>query len=129
MKKLVSTMFMCLMAVTFMISCSDNNTPAAVAEKAAKCLSNKDYNGLAQLVDLPDEDKAELVSLIEEKASDELEAKGGISSYEILSTDVDEANGTATVTMNYTYGNGSKEEEHLNLVKSDSGDWKLSMDK
>lgn len=129
MKKLLSTMFMCLLTMALVTSCGSSNTPAGVAEKAAKCLKSKDYKGFAKLVDMPDEEKGELVSLLEEKASEELESKGGIKSYEIVNEDVDEESGTATVRIKYVYGNGDEQTDPMNLVKSKSGDWKLSTSK
>lgn len=128
MKKYIFTMVMCLFTVALVTSCSSSNTPKGVAEKAAKCLKSKDFKGLVKLVDMPDEERDGFATMMEEKASKNLDKKDGISSFEILEEDVNEVAGTARVKVKYIYGNGEEETETMKLVKKD-GDWKLSMRK
>ena len=128
MKKVLVTMMMCLFTMALVRGCSSSNTPKGVAEKAAKCLKNKDYKGVVKLVDIPDSEKDAFAAMIGEKLDKNLDKKDGISSYEILDEEIDEEAGTAVVQVKYTYGNGEEENETMKLVKKD-GDWKLSMKK
>ena len=51
MKKLLISMFVAVVALTLW-SCGSANTPSAVAEKAAKCMQNADYEGYVELMEL-----------------------------------------------------------------------------
>lgn len=135
MKKLLG--LLSLVAVMFvMAACSGGSTPGDVAEKAVKCLKDKDYKGYADLVEFQkkedmDVDKAreELAGLLESKLSKKVEKNDGIASYKVLSEEIAEDGKSAVVNMEITFGNGDTEKSKVKLMKNDSGDWRLDIGK
>ena len=133
MKKLFFSMFVAVVALTLW-SCGSANTPSAVAEKAAKCIQNADYEGYVDLLDLKksdgnDSEKEQLVALLREKGTKAMEKKQGLKSYEVLSEQISEDGKSATVELKMVYGDGSEDTQKMKLVKNDNGDWKLTMGK
>ena len=133
MKKIFISMFVAVVALTLW-SCGSANTPSAVAEKAAKCIQNADYEGYVDLLDLKksdgnDSEKEQLVALLREKGTKAMEKKQGLKSYEVLSEQISEDGKSATVELKMVYGDGSEDTQKMKLVKNDNGDWKLTMGK
>ncbi len=136
MKKLIG--IMALMAALFiMTSCGGGgNTPKAVAEKAVKCLQDKDYDKFADLVYMkvkegedPEAGKKMLSGMMQGKADKMYEKKGGIKSYEALSEQIDESGESAVVKMKIMHGDGSDKEDDIKLKKDEQGNWKIDMGK
>lgn len=71
------------------------------------------------------EEKQALVELLQGKYQQLVETKGGISSYEVLSEEVDEEAGTAVVKIKTTYGDGTTDDSKMKLKKDEAGDWKV----
>ena len=115
---------------------SDTSTPKAAAENWGNMMKAGDYKGIVDQIAFPDEMSAEekeqskqmFLSLFEEKAKAQVEKKGGITSTEVVSETVAEDGKTAKVEMKITYGDGSVDDETVELVNVD-GEWKLSIDK
>ena len=140
MKKLFVVLFLGMMIVGFMTSCS-TNSPSGVVKKQMECLKNKDAKGLVELIDLSDvteseeeleKGKAELASMIESKGFKTVEKKGGIKSYEILDEDVaenPEPGSLAIVTIKTVYNNGEEETEKVKLIMDNDKNWKMSLKK
>ncbi len=80
-------MFMAAMLVAMgwmMTSCGGTSTPEDVVKKSFTCLENKDYAGYLELIDFkekdgksPDEIRKQVLPLMEDKAEDGIEKKGG----------------------------------------------------
>lgn len=126
-----------LIAVMFvMMSCGGSNTPSGVAEKAFKCMKDKDYKGYADLINIKNtgerteaEVRQELTGLLTEKVSKSIEKDGEIESYKVLSEEIAEDGNTAMVKMQVIYSKGKTEETDVKLVKTENGDWMLDMGK
>ena len=133
MKKLFISMFVAVVAFTLW-SCGPANTPSAVAEKAAKCMQNADYEGYVELLDLKEtknqeSDKEQFVAMLREKGTKTMEKKQGIKSYKVESEEISEDGKSATVNMKVVYGDGSEDTSKIKLVKNDKGEWKISFGK
>jgi hypothetical protein len=120
---------MCLMMMAMMTSCgsSHENTPRGVAEAAVKYLSKKDWKGYMDLTDANDKQKEVMAQMLE-KMGQQLDDKGGMKSYEFVDEDIDEENGTATITVKVTYENQTSEDNKMKMLKKD-GKWLLSSEK
>ncbi len=129
MKKMIVMFTMCLMMMAMMTSCgsSHENTPRGVAEAAVKYLSKKDWKGYMDLTDANDKQKEAMAQMLE-KMGQQLDDKGGMKSYEFVDEDIDEENGTATITVKVTYENQTSEDNKMKMLKKD-GKWLLSSEK
>ncbi len=130
-------MMMLVMAMSMMLvtGCDGGNTPSGVAEKSMKLLKDKDYKGYVDLFYFSEKAKKEeieknkqlCVSLMESKATEEFEKKGGIKEYKVVSEEVKDS--VATVKVNVVYGNNSTKDENIKLKKDTSGNWKIDVGK
>ena len=94
-------------------------------EKAAEIM----LNNLDDSKETPsDEEKAQFLTALTEKAKQSAEAKGGINSFEITGENISEDGLTATVDTKVVYGDGTEKTETNKYVNKD-GKWKLSMGK
>ena len=131
MKKLFALLFVAL----FAFACGGPSTPGDVAVELYNLVAAGKYEAAAELIDYDaetpeqvEEAKAMIVSLFKEKAAPQLEAKGGVSSVEVLSETLSEDGKKADVELKVVYGNGSEENEEVSLVLTDDG-WKHSIAK
>ena len=141
MKKILFAIAFGFIAIAAMTSCGNSNSPEGVVKKQIECLKNKDAEGLVELLNMgelsrksgdAEKDKAELTSLIQEKAFKSVDEKGGIKSYEILDVDAPksaEPGSIAFVKVKTVYGNGSENEDRVKVKMDEEGQWKLSMEK
>ena len=135
MRKLFFAVLVCAMAAV-VTSCNNSNSPRSVAEKALDCAINEDYRGYMDCVYFPEDQKEQkeaYITMIEEKAKKSKE-NGTASSknptgYKFVSEDINEEAGTAKVTLEVTYSDGSTKEEPLDLKKEKDGKWYLQMKK
>lgn len=135
MKKLLGILsFLAVMFV--MAACDGGNTPTAVAEKAMDCMIDNDYKGFADLVYLKEKEgedpakmRAELVTLLEQKAGKSKDKDGEIKSYKVLSEEIAEDGNTAVVKVELTYSDGDTDEGKMKLIKTPEGDWMLNLGK
>ena len=118
--------------VLALASCSGGNTPTNVAEKAVKCIQDKDYEGYVDLMDTNgkegqdiEEQKKAMADMLRSKAATTLDKKGGIKSYEMLAETIAEDGKTATVEMKIVYGDGEEKQEEMKLRLGDDGQWRL----
>lgn len=108
-------------------ACSGGGSgPGAVAEEFATAVSNGDGDAMLEHI-APTEREAirPKIGLIASLAAQQTEQRGGLDSVEILSEEIDGE--TATVRYKVTYGNGSEEEESMDLRQVD-GVWYVGMD-
>ena len=68
------------------------------------------------------------VSLFKDKGEKQMEKKGGIESYTLVSEELAEDGKTAKVKYDVTYGDGSVDTQKFNMVLVD-GEWKQEMKK
>ena len=123
-----------IVCVMMLAACGSSNTPSGAAEKASECLKSQNFEGFVDMLyveaDKKDtekyqEEKQALVELLQGKYQQLVETKGGISSYEVPSEEVDEEAGTAVVKIKTTYGDGTTDDSKMKLKKDEAGDWKV----
>lgn len=112
----------------FVAACSSSNGPEAVAEKAMSCLQKGDYEGYAATYDLSADDQKMIAGIAKEKVSKEFETKGGIKSFAVTDSQVDEEKGTAKVKVHIIFKDGSEDDQNMNLKLVD-GKWKQDLNK
>ena len=125
MKKILAMFVIGCMAMV-MASCS-SNSPKGVAKQAVECLKQKDFKGYVDLLDIADgkqDLKEGYVQMLESKTAKQPQAVD-IESYEVVGEQVDEKNGTATVTMKLVDSKGKEKEQRINLVRNGKGEWKI----
>ncbi len=130
MKKFI-TLFSLICAFVCAVSCSSSSTPSSVAEQQMKAMKSGDFDKLADLFYFePDEaeEGKQMISGLTSKLGPQIEEKGGIKSYEIISEEISEDGESATVVVSITYGNGSVDEEDIDTVMHD-GKWYLHFSK
>ncbi len=130
MKKVMFAIAACLMMLAVMTSCGvDKSDPCAVAEAAAKCMKNNDIDGYMKLTNASPEEQQQLAALAKDKVVKENEKKGGIKSFEVGESKIDEERGTARVQMKLVYGNGEEDNNPVKLKRDDNGEWKVDVGK
>ena len=127
MKKLASMFIAAMLIACCMVSCKQN-TPSAAAANCIELIKAGDYAAFVNTYDLPDEEKAQLTVILEQKGQATVEKIGGIDKYEILEEVVSEDGTEATVKAQVTYGNGESDESTFKFVKV-GGEWKQVMNK
>jgi len=65
---------------------------------------------------------------MKEKAGKELEKKGGLKSFEVLSEEIAEDGNSAVVKFKQVFGNGEESEDEQKMVKVD-GKWLMDIGK
>ena len=120
-------MFVCLLTAVF-VGCGSSNTPRGIADKAMKCMKKKDIHGYFDYVNTKEEDKAQkeaFIQMAEEKIKENEDKQ--IETYECAGEDVDEEEGTATVTYEVKYKDGSTGREKVRLERDESGKWWIAI--
>lgn len=126
-------MLLFVTAALFMLtlcSCSES-TPEDVTEKAIKCIIDKDYKGYVDMMyfkkEYTDEQKQQLVALVQDKMDKEVEKKEGIKDFSVGTPDVKD--NEASVPYTLTYGNGDTKDDRMKLVKNEDGKWMIDSGK
>lgn len=139
MRKIFLFATVCLFAVLFS-SCESSNTPEGVVKKSMRCLMDKDYKGYMELVYFDnkdgkideakiDEKRAGLTELMEDKVDKQYQKKGGIESYEIVETVIQEDGQKAKVVVKLKFANGTEENTNVTLVKNSEDKWMIDLGK
>ena len=97
--------------------------PEKVAKQAVEAIQKGDFDAYAATFDMSESDQKMLAGMIEEKAKEQIDNKGGIKDYEILETTVDEEGAKATVKVKINYKDGSDDTQTMNFVKKEDGQW------
>ena len=111
------------------------NTPTKVAEQAAKCMQDKDYEGFVDLMYVENEEGKDLESekkmvagMLQAKAESSLNEKQGIQSYEVTSEEISEDGNEAVVKTKIEFEKKTDEDD-VKLKKDADGNWKIDMSK
>ncbi len=134
MKKIFLIAVVAVLALAY-TSCTGNDTPTQLCEKALKCIQEKDYDGYLKLVQFKDEGDAEKMkqkteqfrSLLEDKMNKQLEEKQGIKDFKVLEEKIEE--NKAKVKYQLTWGDGTETTDDMQLIKNSNGKWMLDADK
>lgn len=133
MKKLMYLGLM-LVAVVAMMSCSSGG-PGSALKGYVSAMQSGDYEKFVDGINFskaePDkaaEAREGFVALMKEKAGKELEKKGGLKSFEVLSEEIAEDGNSAVVKFKQVYGNGEESEDEQKMVKVD-GKWLMDIGK
>lgn len=123
MKKIILSLMFALGAV-LMVCCSSPvpKGPETVAEKAVAALHKGDYDAYAATFDLSESDQKMLAGMVEEKVSEKIAEKGGIKSYKVTDTAIDEDK--AKVTVHLVYKDGTEDDQDMAFSKGEDGAWK-----
>ena len=131
MKKIIRLMAIAIVALVF-AACASSNTPEAVTKKFLKSMQKGDYAGMVDQMyfkkAIPDDEKAELVAMIAEKAKTEIDKKGGIASFEVGAAEIAEDGQTAKVPYKLNYGNETSKDDSEDLILVD-GKWMVNSGK
>ena len=122
MKKMIRLMAVAIVAMA-MAACGSSNTPENATKAMLKSYQNGDYKALIEQVyfskDVDQEDKDQLVALVQAKVAPEIKKKGGIKDFEVGEAEVAEDGQSAKVPYKLIYGDGSEEEKTQKLVLVD----------
>lgn len=137
MKKIFVAM-VCMVAFLATTSCGGGaaSTPAGAAAEGIELIKAKDYEGFVETIKMSDKATPEeveqtkqlYVSLFRDKAGKQMEKKGGIQSYTLVSEEIAEDGQTAVVKYEITYGNGSTDKQKFDMIL-DGGEWKHNVKK
>ena len=126
MKRIIALMAL-VAALVCISSCKAKETgPKDVAKAAIEAVKKGDFKAFADTYNLSDKDKEQLAALIEEKLKEQMDSKGGISTYEIEEPVIDGDH--ASVKAKVHYKDGSDEDMNFKLVNVD-GKWLQEMNK
>ncbi|MDO4758200.1 MAG: DUF4878 domain-containing protein [Rikenellaceae bacterium] len=125
-----------LFVAVMMVSCGGGAaTPSDVAAKVYDMIIDGDYEGAVDCFYFgEDETKAEqmrtmVLSMLQEKAAPQIEAKGGLKAVEVIGEEIAEDGKTAKVEVKLIYGNGKEENNKLDMAVDPSGKWCPSVNK
>lgn len=136
MKKLFLSLI-CMVALLATTSCGGgSSTPADAAAECLELIKAKDYEALVETIKMSDNSTPEeieqtkqmYVALFKEKGEKEMEKKGGIASYTLISEEIAEDGQTAKVEYEVTYGDGSTKKQKFDMILVD-GEWKQDANK
>lgn len=136
MKKLVFLSFSVLALVLSFTSCSSNNTPGGALKSYVSALNDGDYEEFVNGVyfnermseSRKEKQRAQLLTLAQDKGTNEFESKGGLVRLEILSEEIAEDGESAIVKYKRIFGNGEEETGKQKMVKRDEK-WLMDMRK
>lgn len=127
MKKMIRLMAVAIVAMA-MVACGSSNTPENATKAMLKSFQNGDYQALIEQVhfskEVSQEDKDQLVALVQAKVAPEIKKKDGIKNFEVGEAELAEDGQSAKVSYKIIYGNGSEEAKTQKLVLVD-GKWLL----
>ena len=118
--KNLATKSLLILGVLFMaVSCSNSNSPEAVAEKFLNHMANANF---AEAKKLCDQETASIIGMLESMGGD-VDTEGTNEKIEIISSEI---NGDTAVV---TYTSSLEEGEKSVDLKKIEGEWKVSFDK
>jgi hypothetical protein len=121
------TVLAALLAAASCKSKSAASGPEKAAKEAVAAIQKGDYDAYAATFDMSESEQKMLAGMIEEKAKEQIDAKGGIKGCDILESSLNEAQDQATVKVQINYGDGSQDTQSLDFVKKEDGSWKQKL--
>lgn len=125
MKKMLLLLTLIASASLF-VACTASNGPEAVAKQAITAIQKGDYDAYAATFDLSESDQKMLSGMVESKVKEGIDSKGGIKSFNIVDSTVNED--TAQVKVHLVYKDGSEDDQTMDFKKVDDK-WKQVMNK
>ena len=130
MKKILSILSMMLVALV-VASCSQNS-PEGVVKNYYTLIGEGKYDEAVELLHFKKEktaeEKQQFADMMREKAANDLDKRGGITSIDITKVEMAEDGKSANVSAKITYGNGDDKIQDNKVVNVD-GDWKVDSGK
>lgn len=131
MKKLVGFgLFLSVMLLMF-TSCAEM-TPGKAAVKYVNYLKDGKYekyvDAMYQEDGITSEERTQFIALSKEKGDKAIQEKKGIKEVTLLKEKIAEDGLTASVELELTYGDGTKEKGDYDMIKVDK-EWKMKMNK
>ncbi len=128
--KKVFLALVCVFALMATSCGGDSATPAGAAAECIELIKAKDYEGFVETIKMSENATPEeveqvkqmYVSMFKEKGEKQMEKKGGIESYTLVSEEIAEDGQTAKVKYDVTYGDGSTDTQKFDMVLVD-GKW------
>ena len=124
--KKIAVMIVALGALLFASCDSAPKGPEAIAKKAVTAIQKGNYEDYAATFDLDKSDQKMLAGMLEEKVGKKFEGNGGIASFNIVESNVDEER--AAVKIHFAYKDGMEEDQTMNFKLVD-GEWKQVLNK
>ena len=134
MKKFMTIALMGIIACV-MVACSSGNSPKGTVEKYTEAIIKGDYRTALEQVAFkgtPEEvaqKRERYATLCEDKVKNGQKDKDKLVKYEITDEQIDEENGTATVTATLTYADDHTKEDTMKLIKDEDGKWLIDAGK
>lgn len=133
--KKVFLALVCMVTLFAVTSCG-GTTPADAAKDCIEMVKAGDYEGFVETIKFSDEmtaeeveqTKAMYVSLLSDKGAKQIEKKGGMESYTLVSEEISEDGQTAKVVYEVVYADGSKDEQKFDMILVD-GKWMQQVNK
>ena len=125
MKRIISIVLIAASAL-FFFACKSSNGPEALVKQAMSAIEKGDYEAYAATFNVDPDTQKMIAGLMEEKASQEMEKKGGFKGYDIIDTQIEGEK--ATVKVKVLYKDGSDEDQTMKLIKVEDG-WKQELNK
>lgn len=129
--------FICWLLITACVllgACGSDNTPGEAAGQVVELMKKGDIKAYVNMLYYPEEEtqseeatgqqKDQIYEMMEGFIRRELERKGGIQYYKVVSEDV--KGDRATVKMAITFGNEQTEESEFRLIKTKEGKWMVN---
>lgn len=135
MKKLLFVL-VCVFAIMATSCGGGSSTPTDATSDCLELIKAKDYEGFVKSLKMKDSATPEEIeqaqqmylALFKEKVDKQIEKKGGFASYSILSEEISEDGATAKVKYEIAYGDGSTDNQTMDLVCV-NGEWKPEIKK
>ena len=119
------------------VSCSlIKATPSDVAVDIYELIGEGKYDVVVEKfhIDETDPAKAEklrsyIISILSEKIAPQIAEKGGLAKVEAINEVLSEDGKSAKVDVKLTYNDGSEDTNNVDMVYTESGEWKASVNK
>lgn len=119
------------------VSCSlIKATPSDVAVDIYELIGEGKYDVAVEkfYIDETDPAKAEklrsyIISILSEKIAPQIAEKGGLAKVEAINEVLSEDGKSAKVDVKLTYNDGSEDTNNVDMVYTESGEWKASVNK
>ncbi|MBO7544489.1 MAG: DUF4878 domain-containing protein [Bacteroidales bacterium] len=126
MKRIITIVLIAASALFFFSCKSAGNGPEALVKQAMAAIEKGDYDAYAATFNVDPDTQKMIAGLMEEKASQEIEKKGGFKGYDIIDTQIE--GDKASVKVKVLYKDGSEDDQTMKLIKVEDG-WKQELNK